>query len=89
MRIWLRPDRMAQLGITASDIANAIRAQNAQQAVGKIGQEPALADQQLVYTVTAKGRLLEPEQFENIILRSGGPRGVHSVPGWHLRYHWL
>lgn len=76
MRIWLRPDRMAQLGITTSDIATAIRAQNAQQAVGKIGQEPALADQQLVYSVTAKGRLLEPEQFENIILRSGGPRGV-------------
>ncbi len=76
MRIWLRPDRMAQLGITTSDIATAIRAQNAQQAVGKIGQEPALVDQQLVYSVTAKGRLLEPEQFENIILRSGGPRGV-------------
>lgn len=76
MRIWLRPDQMAQLGITTSDIASAIRAQNAQPAVGKIGQEPALADQQLVYTVTAKGRLLEPEQFENIILRSDGPRGV-------------
>ena len=76
MRIWLRPDRMAQLGITTTDIANAIRAQNAQQAVGKIGQEPALADQQLVYTVTAKGRLLEPEQFENIILRSEASRGV-------------
>ncbi|MBP6354601.1 MAG: multidrug efflux RND transporter permease subunit [Nitrosomonas sp.] len=76
MRIWLRPDRMAQLGITTTDIANAIRAQNAQPAVGKIGQEPALADQQLVYSVTAKGRLLEPEQFENIILRSGGARGV-------------
>ncbi|WP_394808505.1 efflux RND transporter permease subunit [Nitrosomonas sp.] len=76
MRIWLRPDRMAQLGITTTDIASAIRAQNAQQAIGKIGQEPALADQQLVYTVTAKGRLLEPEQFEDIILRSDGPRGV-------------
>ncbi|ALQ50856.1 efflux RND transporter permease subunit [Nitrosomonas ureae] len=76
MRIWLRPDRMAQLGITTSDIASAIRAQNTQPAVGKIGQEPALADQQLVYTVTAKGRLLEPEQFENIILRSDGARGV-------------
>ena len=76
MRIWLRPDRMAQLGITTSDIANAVRTQNAQQAVGKIGQEPAIADQQLVYTVTAKGRLLEPEEFENIILRSDGPRGV-------------
>ncbi len=76
MRIWLRPDRMAQLGITTSDITNAIRAQNAQPAVGKIGQEPALADQQLVYTVTAKGRLLEPEEFERIILRSDGPSGV-------------
>lgn len=76
MRIWLRPDRMAHLGVTTSDIANAIRAQNAQQAVGKIGQEPALAGQQLVYTVTAKGRLLEPEQFENIILRSDGPGGM-------------
>ena len=76
MRIWLRPDRMAQLGVTTSDIANAIRAQNAQPAVGKVGQEPALADQQLVYTVTAKGRLLEPAQFENIILRADGARGV-------------
>ncbi|MER2513301.1 MAG: multidrug efflux RND transporter permease subunit [Nitrosomonas ureae] len=76
MRIWLKPDRMAQLGITTNDVASAIRAQNTQPAVGKIGQEPALADQQLVYTVTAKGRLLEPEQFENIILRSDGARGV-------------
>ncbi len=76
MRIWLRPDRMAHLGITTSDIAAAIRAQNTQYAVGKIGQEPALADQQLVYTVTAKGRLPEPEQFGNIILRADGPGGV-------------
>ncbi|MDO8438128.1 MAG: multidrug efflux RND transporter permease subunit [Nitrosomonadaceae bacterium] len=76
MRIWLRPDRMAQLGITTSDIAAAIRTQNAQYAAGKIGQEPAPADQQLVYTVTAEGRLLEPEQFGNIILRSDGPRGA-------------
>ncbi len=76
MRIWLRPDRMAQLGITTSDIAAAIRTQNAQYAVGKIGQEPAPAEQQLVYTVTAEGRLVEPEQFGNIILRADGPRGV-------------
>lgn len=76
MRIWLRPDRMAQLGVTVADITNAIRAQNAQPAIGKIGQEPALADQQLVYTVTAKGRLLEPGQFEDIILRSDGQRGA-------------
>ena len=76
MRIWLRPDRMAQLGITTTDIAAAIRSQNAQYAAGKIGQEPAQADQQLVYTVNAKGRLLEPEQFGNIILRAEGPRGA-------------
>src|SRR5687768_1570288 len=76
MRIWLRPDRMAQLGVTTTDIAAAIRAQNAQYAAGKIGQEPAPPDQRLVYTVNAKGRLLEPEQFGNIILRADGPSGV-------------
>ena len=76
MRIWLRPDRMAQLGVTTSDIASAIRAQNAQYASGKIGQEPAPADQQLAYTVVAKGRLLEPEQFGNIVIRANGSRGA-------------
>jgi multidrug efflux pump len=76
MRIWLRPDRMAQLGVTTTDIASAITAQNAQYAAGKIGQEPSPSAQQLVYTVTAKGRLIEPEQFGNIIVRADGPRGV-------------
>lgn len=79
MRIWLKPDRMAQLGITTSDIARAIQAQNAQNAAGKIGQEPAPSDQQLVYTVTAKGRLLTPEEFGNIIVRASGPGGVLRV----------
>lgn len=76
MRIWLKPDRMAQLGLTTSDIANAIRVQNAQNAAGKIGQEPAPNDQQLVYTVTAKGRLLTPEEFGDIVIRASGPGGV-------------
>jgi The (Largely Gram-negative Bacterial) Hydrophobe/Amphiphile Efflux-1 (HAE1) Family len=76
MRIWLRPDRMAQLGITTSDIAAAVRSQNAQNAAGKIGQEPAPAGQMLVYTVTAKGRLLTPEQFGDIIIRASGAEGV-------------
>lgn len=76
MRIWLRPDRMAQLGVTTSDIANAIRTQNAQYAAGKIGQEPSPSSQQLVYTVTAKGRLIDPTEFGNIIIRADGPRGV-------------
>ena len=69
MRVWLRPDRMAQLGVTTTDVANAIRAQNNQYAAGKIGQEPATADQPLVYSVTARGRLLDPGEFGNIILR--------------------
>ena len=76
MRIWLRPDRMAQLGISSSDIAAAIGAQNNQYAAGKIGQEPAPAGQQLVYTVSAKGRLIDPTQFGNIIIRADGARGL-------------
>src|SRR4051812_10425282 len=75
MRIWLRPDRMAQLGITTADIAAAVRSQNAQYAAGKIGQEPS-PGQSLVYTVTTRGRLAEPEQFGNIVLRASGPGGV-------------
>jgi len=76
MRVWLKPDRMAQLGLTTSDIANAIAAQNAQNAAGKIGQAPSPDSQQLVYTVTAKGRLLTEAEFGNIVIRSSGPGGV-------------
>ena len=76
MRIWLRPDRMAQLGVTTTDVAQAVAAQNAQFAAGRIGAEPAPPGQQLTYTVTATGRLVEPEQFGEIVLRSGGGAGV-------------
>ena len=76
MRVWLKPDRMAQLGVTTTDIANAISAQNAQNAAGKIGQAPSPDDQQLVYTVTAKGRLVTPEQFGDIVIRAAGPNGA-------------
>ena len=76
MRIWLKPDRMAQLGLTTSDIANAVNIQNAQNAAGKIGAEPAPSDQVLTYTVTAKGRLLTPAEFGDIIIRASGPGGV-------------
>jgi HAE1 family hydrophobic/amphiphilic exporter-1/multidrug efflux pump len=60
MRVWLKPDVMAKLGVTTSDVAAAIRVQNTQNAAGKIGAEPVLNGQQLTYTVTAKGRLLTP-----------------------------
>ncbi len=79
IRLWLKPDRMAQLGVTATDVANAIAGQNRQNAAGKIGQEPAPAGQQLVYTVTAKGRLSSPEEFGNIVVRAAGPGGVLRV----------
>jgi len=79
MRIWLKPDRMAQLGVTTSEVAAAVRAQNTQYAAGKIGHEPAPEGQALVYTVTARGRLLTPEQFGNIVIRAAGPEGVLRV----------
>ncbi len=75
MRIWLRPDRMAQLGITVTDIGAAISEQNAQYAAGKIGAPPNNTEE-LTLTVTARGRLLEPEQFANIILRTGDKGAV-------------
>ena len=76
MRVWLRPDRMAQLGVTPGDVAAAIRAQNAQYAAGKIGAEPALPGQALVYTVTTLGRLVSPEEFGEIAVRSAAGSGV-------------
>jgi len=79
MRLWLKPDVMAKLGVTTSEVAAAIRVQNTQNAAGKIGAEPMVNGQQLTYTVTAKGRLLSTEEFGNIILRADGPNGVVRV----------
>ncbi|TMH29194.1 MAG: multidrug efflux RND transporter permease subunit [Betaproteobacteria bacterium] len=80
MRVWLNTEKMARLGVTPSDVAGALRAQNAQYAAGKIGTEPALPGQAVVYTVTATGRLVDPEQFGDIVVRASfnnaGPGGV-------------
>ncbi len=70
MRIWLRPDRLAQLKLTTSDIARAINEQNAQFAAGKVGQAPTGGAQEMVYTITTQGRLSDPKQFEEIIVRA-------------------
>jgi multidrug efflux pump len=72
MRVWLNPEKMARLGVTTSEVAAALRAQNAQYAAGRIGTEPAPPGQNIVYTVTATGRLVEPEQFGEIIVRAAG-----------------
>jgi multidrug efflux pump len=79
MRIWLQPDKMARLGVSPTDVANAIRAQNQQYAAGKIGAEPAPKGQALNYTVTAQGRLVTAEQFGDIVVRAGGPAGVLRI----------
>jgi hydrophobe/amphiphile efflux-1 (HAE1) family protein len=70
MRIWLRPDRMTQLKVTTDDLLAALNEQNAQFAAGKVGQAPTGGPQELVYTITAKGRLAEPKEFEDIIVRA-------------------
>src|SRR5574341_1664034 len=76
MRIWLRPDRMTQLKLTTSDIVRALNEQNAQFAAGKIGQTPTGGPQELVYTITTQGRLSEPAEFENIVVRANGDGSV-------------
>ena len=70
MRIWLKPDRLAQLKLTPGDVIAAVNDQNAQFAAGKIGQAPISKGQDLVYTVTTKGRLADPKDFEQIIVRA-------------------
>ncbi|HXZ50029.1 MAG TPA: multidrug efflux RND transporter permease subunit [Usitatibacter sp.] len=79
MRVWLHPDKMAQLGVTPTDVANAILAQNAQYAAGKVGAEPAPRGQELTYTVTVRGRLARVDEFENIVVRSDAPQGTLRI----------
>ncbi|HWR45918.1 multidrug efflux RND transporter permease subunit [Sporomusa sp.] len=70
MRIWLQPDKMAQLGITSTDISSAISKQNIQAPAGTIGQQPSTSEQEFQYSARVKGRLAEPAEFEKIIIRA-------------------
>jgi len=70
MRIWVQPDRMTQHRLTPSDLIRVINEQNAQFAAGKVGQSPAPPGQELVYTVTTRGRLSDPKEFEEILVRT-------------------
>jgi multidrug efflux pump len=76
MRIWLRPDRLTQLKLAPGDVIRALNEQNAQFAAGKVGEAPTVGKQELVYTITTKGRLSEVSEFENIILRANGDGSV-------------
>jgi HAE1 family hydrophobic/amphiphilic exporter-1/multidrug efflux pump len=70
MRIWIKPDRLTQLRLTPNDLIRVLNEQNAQFAAGKIGQSPTGGPQELVYTITTKGRLSEVREFETIIVRA-------------------
>jgi HAE1 family hydrophobic/amphiphilic exporter-1 len=69
MRVWLQPDKLAKLGLTPADVISAIKEQNLQAPAGRIGAAPSPKDQRFTYTVAAPGRLVTPEEFENIIIR--------------------
>src|SRR5512147_15992 len=82
MRIWLRPDRMAKLGLTPSDVMSAIKEQNLQAPAGRIGMRPSPKDQEFTYTVSAPGRLVTEDEFADIIIResqTGGQVRIKDV----------
>jgi multidrug efflux pump len=70
MRIWLKPDRLAALGLSVADVSRAVRAQNVQAAVGKVGTPPASSDTGLQYSLSIQGRLVDEKQFEEIVVRN-------------------
>ncbi len=70
MRIWMNPDRMTSLGITTSDIVNAIKAQNALFGAGQIGQQPTAGPVELTFPVVTQAPFTDPRQYEQIILRA-------------------
>ncbi len=71
MRIWIDPDKLASLGLTPADVVNAIGLQNLQVAAGAIGQPPTPKGQQFQLTINTLGRLIDPEQFGDIIVKTG------------------
>jgi hydrophobic/amphiphilic exporter-1 (mainly G- bacteria), HAE1 family len=79
MRLWVKPDKMAELGITVTDIANALQAQNTVNPAGQVGGEPAQSNQQFTYAVLAQGRLTSPEEFGNVIVREAPNGGTVRV----------
>jgi HAE1 family hydrophobic/amphiphilic exporter-1 len=79
MRLWIKPDQLAKLGITVTDISNAIQAQNTVNPAGQVGGEPAAANQQFTYAALAQGRLTTPEQFGDVIVREAPNGGIVRV----------
>src|SRR5712691_11559490 len=69
MRVWVKPDKLAKLGLTVSDLVTAMQAQSNVNPSGRLGAEPIPPGQQFTYTVRAQGRLLKAEEFANIVVR--------------------
>jgi HAE1 family hydrophobic/amphiphilic exporter-1 len=76
MRLWIKPDQLAKLGITVSDITTAIQAQNTVNPAGQVGGAPAPKGLEYTYSVRAQGRLTSPEEFGNIIVRESPDGGI-------------
>src|SRR5262249_37336934 len=70
MRVWLDPDKLASRGLSAGDVIKVLREQNVQVAAGQVGPPPVPRGQDFQYTLSTLGRLVEPEQFANIILKT-------------------
>ncbi len=79
MRLWVRPDQLAKLGITVPEIVNAIQSQNAVNPAGQIGSEPSPKGQEFTYSVRAQGRLTSPEEFEQIVVRAAPDGGIVRI----------
>src|SRR5580765_4392221 len=79
LRVWIRPDRLAKLGLTPSDVISAIKEQNLQAPAGKAGAPPTPTDQDFTMTLSAPGRLVNPDEFENIIVRQSADGSVVRV----------
>ena len=79
MRIWLNPDRLAQLGVTATQVQAAIAEQNQQVAGGKLGEAPSPSNQQFELQINTLGRLSDAKQFENIVVRAGGSSAMVRI----------
>ena len=79
MRLWVKPDQLAELGITVTDIVTAIQSQNTVNPAGQMGGNPAPKNQQFTYSVLAQGRLTSPEEFGNIVVREAPNGGVVRV----------
>ena len=79
MRLWVKPDQLAKLGITVPEIINALQAQNTVNPAGKVGGEPAPRGQEFTHTVLAQGRLVSPEEFGQIVVRETPDGGIVRV----------